>query len=88
MSKIYKATIYIDDINGMYDYDGDIKNCLQRGLDDAHIELDNLIEVDTTEYIEEVEDDYKWNTTDKKKFVEEIEKFINTHKRNEVHIDE
>lgn len=84
MSKIYKGTIYINDINGMYDNDGDIETELQNGLYDASLYIDNLIEVDTTEYIEKVEDNYEWNTIDKKKCIKEMNKFIEKNKNKEV----
>lgn len=63
MSKIYKATIYIDDINGMFKNIDDIKNRLD-WIDDLTFTFEKVEEKDTTQYLEEVGDDYEWNTTD------------------------
>lgn len=64
MSKLYKATIYIDDINEMYeDIDG-IKNALDTYLEDIRFTFEKVQEKNTTDYINGVGDNYPWNTTD------------------------
>lgn len=77
MSKIYKATVYIDDIN-------DELSCnlvaIERILEEEGIyltiDLDTKEKKDTTEYIKKVGDDYSWNTTDRHKRIIEMEKFL------------
>lgn len=64
MSKLYKATIYIDDINGLYENIEDIKQQLETNLEDLTFTFEKVQEKDVTDYIYEVEDNYPWNTTD------------------------
>ena len=64
MGKLYKATIYIDDINDMYENIEGIKNTLDRYLEDITFTFEKVQEKDTTDYINEVEDNYPWNTSD------------------------
>ena len=64
MSKLYKATIYIDDINNMYEGIDGIKNALDMYLEDITFTFEKVEEKDITDYINEVEDNYPWNTTD------------------------
>lgn len=64
MSKVYKAIIYIDDINDMFNNIEEIKVELRNNLDDLTFTFEDIKEKDTTDYINQVEDDYEWNTTD------------------------
>lgn len=64
MSKLYKATVYIDDINGKFNDIEEIKNELENSIKDISFTFDNIVEKDTTNYIKEVEDAYEWNTID------------------------
>jgi len=64
MSKIYKAIIYIDDINDMFNSIEDIKIELENNLEDLTFTFEKVEEKDTTEYINQVEDNYEWNNTD------------------------
>lgn len=64
MSKLYKATIYIDDINGKFNNIEDVKQEVERNIEDLTFTFDDVKEKDTTEYIKSVGDDYAWNTTD------------------------
>ena len=64
MSKVYRATIYIDDINGKFRDIDDIKCTLDNYLDDLTFTFAKVEEKDTTQYLEEVGDNYEWNTTD------------------------
>lgn len=67
MSKIYKATIYISDINGIYEDIEDIKQQLKNSLEDLSFTFEKVQEKDVTNYIDKVGDDYPWNTTDEYK---------------------
>lgn len=67
MGKIYKATIYIDDINGLYENVEDIKQQLENNLEDLTFTFEKVQEKDVTNYIDKVGDDYPWNTTDEYK---------------------
>ena len=67
MSKLYKATIYIDDINGLYENIEDIKQQLETNLEDLTFTFEKVQEKDVTDYINEVRDNYPWNTTDEYK---------------------
>lgn len=64
MSKLYKATIYIDDINNKFDNIENIKQELINNIEDLTFTFDDIKEKDTTAYINEVEDNYAWNTID------------------------
>lgn len=64
MSKLYRATIYIDDINDEFDNIENIKQELINNLEDLTFTFDDVKEKDTTEYINEVGDNYAWNTID------------------------
>lgn len=64
MSKLYKATIYLDDINGVFKNINDIKIFLEKEIEDLTFTFDNILEKDTSKYLEEVGDNYAWNTTD------------------------
>lgn len=64
MSKLYKATIYIDDINGKFNDIEDIKQELENHIEDLTFTFDDIVEKDTTNYIKDVGDDYAWNTID------------------------
>lgn len=67
MSKIYKATIYISDINGICEDIEDIKQQLKNSLEDLSFTFEKVQEKDVTNYIDTVGDDYSWNTTDEYK---------------------
>ena len=82
MSKLYRAIIYIDDINDTFQNIKSIQDYLNDHID-IHIDFDNVKEIDTTEYIDEVVDDYPWNTIYTKQRIEEIEKFISERCKNE-----
>lgn len=64
MSKLYKATIYIDDINDEFDNIENIKQELENCIEDLTFTFENVEEKDVTNYIDEVKDNYSWNTTD------------------------
>lgn len=64
MSKLYKATIYIDDINEMYESFEQIKNVMDMYLEDITFTFEKVQEKDTTDYIDKVGDNYPWNTND------------------------
>lgn len=64
MSKVYKAVIYIDDINDMFNSIENIKLELENNVEDLTFTFEKVEEKDTTEYINQVEDNYEWNTTD------------------------
>ena len=77
MSKVYKAVIYIDDINDMFNSIENIKLELENNVEDLTFTFEkveekdtkssnptNTTKPDTTEYINQVEDNYEWNTTD------------------------
>lgn len=64
MSKLYKATIYIDDISGKFNNIEDIKQELDNYIEDIGFTFEKVEEQDITDYIDVVEDDYPWNTTD------------------------
>lgn len=64
MSKIYKLSVYIDDINDMYQDIEDIKSDLENNFEDFTFTFEKVEERDTTEYLDEVGNNYEWNTTD------------------------
>lgn len=64
MSKLYKATIYIDDISGKFNNIEDIKQELDNYTEDISFTFEKVEEQDITDYIDKVGDDYPWNTDD------------------------
>lgn len=61
MSKIFKVSLYIDNVsNENYDNIEDILNILE--TEDLTPTLIKCEEKDTTDYLDKVEDDYEWNT--------------------------
>ena len=80
MSKIYKAVVYIEDINEMYRNLEDIKCSLETKLEDVTFSFDKEKVYDTTKYLEKVGDFFEWNTTDENKRILEMEKFIKEEK--------
>ena len=75
MSKVYKVTMFIDDINGQ---GGDLCNVLNQIEEtlDLRCILKEYEERDTTEYIERVGDDYAWNTTSSQQAINELESYF------------
>jgi hypothetical protein len=75
MSKIFKVEMYIDNIcNENYENVEDIINDLEN--ESLFVTLIKHEEKDTTEYMDKIEDDYAWNTTDDKKRLEALNNYF------------
>lgn len=64
MSKLYKVSVYIDDINDIYSDMETLKGELENNFEDLTFTFEKAEERDTTDYLDEVGDNYEWNTTD------------------------
>ena len=76
MSKVYKVTMYIDDVSDAYYGIEDIKSCMENYVEDVTFTFESVETLDTTDYIEEVEDDYPWNHIDEKVRLRELRKYF------------
>lgn len=76
MSKVYKVTMYIDDVSEAYYGIEDIKSCMENYVEDVTFTFESVETLDITDYIEEVEDDYPWNHIDEKVRLRELQKYF------------
>ena len=73
MAKLVKIEIYVSDITNDFDIDN-FKSVLKKSLYEDYI-VKTVEELDVTEYIENVGDNYGWNTTDDEEARLEIDKY-------------
>ena len=78
MAKLAKIEIYVSDITNDFDIDN-FKSVLERSLYEDYI-VKTVEELDVTEYIENVVDNYSWNTTDDKEAILAIDKYWDENK--------
>ena len=73
MAKLVKIELYVSDLTGDFNVDN-LKSVLYQKLYEDYI-VKSIEELDVTKHIEDVGDDYGWNTTDDKEAILEIDKY-------------
>lgn len=73
MAKLAKIELYVSDLTGDFNVDN-FKSVLDQKLYEDYI-VKSIEELDVTKYLEDVGDDYGWNTTDDKEAILEIDKY-------------
>ena len=73
MATLVKIELYVSDLTGDFNVDN-FKSVLDQKLYEDYI-LKSIEELDVTKYLEDVGDDYGWNTTDDKEAISEIDKY-------------
>ena len=73
MAKLVKIELYVSDLNSDFNIDN-LKSVLEQKLYEDYI-VKSVKELDVTEYIDNVGNNYGWNTTDDEEARLEIDKY-------------